>query len=169
MHLARDSASPAAPREPQTAQGLLENIRDIAGVSAERVQELARRVGAATDDEIRERLIGLLGANVFEALTHESRQLLIDAERVFADGQINPNLALFSIAKAFELRVTCSVSPLVRDLLQETTLFAIEDLLRGGRQKLGCPAPVRQRLSRAGLEADRVGMAISRVRPSTTR
>ena len=165
MHLARDSASPAAPLEPQAAQGLLKNIHDIAWVTAERVQELVRRVGAATDDEIRERLIGLLGANVFDALSHESKQLLIDAERVFADGQINPNLALWSIAKAFELRVTCSVLPLLKDLLGETTLFAIEDLLRGGRQKVGCPAPVRQRLSRAGLEADRVGMAIARVRP----
>lgn len=165
IHLARDSASPSAPREPQAAQGLLENVRDIAWVTAERVQELAHRVGAANEDEIHEQLIGLLGANVFEGLSHESRQLLIDAERVFADGQINPNFALWAIAKAFELRVTCSVLPLVRDLLQETTLYAIEDLLRGGHQKLGCPAPVQQRLFRAGLEADRVGLAISRVRP----
>jgi hypothetical protein len=153
------------PRVPPASHDLLENVRDLAWFTAERVQELARRLGAPSDDEIRERLIGLLGADIFEALPHESRQLLLDAERIFADGQINPSFALWSIAKAFELRVTGAVMPLVGDLIRETTLFAIEDLLRGGPQKSGCPALVRQRLSCAALNADSVAIAISRVRP----
>jgi hypothetical protein len=165
MHLARDYGSPTGPQEPSAYAGLLENVRDIGWITAERVQELVRRVEAARDDEIRDRLIGLLGAGVLDALPPESRQLLIDAERIFADGQINPRFTLWSIAKAFELRVTGDLLPLVRDRLRETTLFAIEDLLRGGPRNPGCPAPLRQILSRAGLDADRVAMATSRVRP----
>jgi hypothetical protein len=147
-----------------TASDLLENVRDMVWINSQRVEELARKLGPP-EDEIRKRLCELLGPELLDRLGSHSRQLLIDAERIFADGHITSHLALWAIGLAFEIQVMKSVLPLVRDSLRgEENLNSIEKFLL-----LGCPDNIRQRFSHDGLDATQVGLAISRVRPAYNR
>jgi hypothetical protein len=171
----REAASAAINSEPgtadasSTANDLLQQTHDMVSVSAERIEEVARRLLNPPEEEVRNRLCDILGPEVLDRLSPYSRQRLIDAERIFADGHISPYMSLWAIGVAFELQVMKSILPLLEDSLpllrkdsrrRDKGLESIQNVLL-----LECPDNIRQRFSRIGLDAERVGLAISSVRP----
>lgn len=140
------------------SEDLLQNTRDMVWVNAQRLEELANRLGPS-EQEIRDSLCGLLGADVLDRLAPYPRQLLIDAERIFVTGSLITHLPLMLIGNAFEMQIKKTIVPLVEDALPSDSLYDIEGLLRGT-----CPDQIRQRFSRQGLDPAEVGLAISRVR-----
>jgi hypothetical protein len=170
----RTAASTAINSEPvtadasSTANDLLQQTHDMVWVSAQRIEQVARGL-KPPEEEIRNILRDLLGPEVFNRLTPYSRQRMIDAERIFADGHISPYMSIWAIGVAFELQVMESILPLVEDSLpllkkesrkRVKTLESIQNVLL-----LECPDNICQRFSRVGLDARQVGLAISSVRP----
>jgi len=136
---------------------LLQNTHDMVWVSAQKIDDLLRRLDP-DEEEMRNRLNGLLGPDVLNRLAPSVRQLLTDAERIFADRLLTPHLSLMVIGNAFEQQIMKSIRPLVEHALPEITLYNIEALLRR------CPADIRARFSDKGLDPNVVERAISRVR-----